>query len=29
MKSNSLKAYTNSWRGLRNPEMDKITNEFS
>lgn len=28
MESNSLKTFTNSWRGLRNPEMDKIMNEF-
>lgn len=26
--SNSLKTFTSSWRGLRDPEMDKIMNEF-
>lgn len=26
--SNSIKTFTNSWRGSRNPEMDKIMNEF-
>ena len=28
MASNSLKTFTDSWCGLRNPEMDKIMNEF-
>ena len=28
MVSNSLKTFTDSWRGLRNPEMDKIMNDF-
>lgn len=26
--SDSLKTFTSSWRGARNPEMDKIMNKF-
>lgn len=28
MSKKALKTFTNSWRGLRNPEMEKIMNEF-